>query len=209
MLFQDFLSFPKFSPNSHGICLFQFPGKAQNLQHFSFFLSFLFFLQPHQSCSCRLVSQPWQHQIRASSMTSATACSNAGSFTHQARPGIQPAPSLTLCQVLNPLSHKRNSSSIFQETQVFQDFSRLWGQAGPSSPTPLPHSWPPHNPCWALTLYQVSEGSGLPPMAKHTSFTRVPARRWRCPSGGPSIHSFWAGSVGRSRKSGFSLWAGT
>lgn len=70
-----------------------------------------------------------------------------------------------------------------------------------------PHSWPLHSPCLALTLYHVREGSGLPPMAKHTNLTRVPARR-RCPSGEPSIHSFWAGSVEKARKRGFTLWAG-
>lgn len=50
-----------------------------------------------------------------------------------------------------------------------------------------------------LTLNQVREGSGLPPMAKHTSLTRVPVRMY-CPSWGPSIHSFWAGSSERQGK---------
>ena len=34
---------------------------------------------------------------------------HSGSLTHWARPGIEPASSQTLCQVLNPLSHHRNS----------------------------------------------------------------------------------------------------
>ena len=39
--------------------------------------------------------------------TYAAACSNAGSLTHQVRQGMEPASSQTLCQVLNPLRHKK------------------------------------------------------------------------------------------------------
>ena len=38
-----------------------------------------------------------------------TALGNTGSLTHQTRPGIEPTSSWVLCQVLNPLSHDRNS----------------------------------------------------------------------------------------------------
>ena len=50
-----------------------------------------------------------QHQIQAASATHATACCNARSLTHWMRPGIQPTSLRTLCCVLNPLSHIRNS----------------------------------------------------------------------------------------------------
>lgn len=96
-------------------------------------------------------------------------------------------------------------SSIFQEVLIFPRFSKTLEER--YAFILPPHSWPLHSPCLALTLYQVREGSGLPPMARHTNFTRVPARR-RCPSGEPSIHSFWAGSVEKARKRGFTLWAG-
>ena len=49
--------------------------------------------------------QPRQCWIRATSMTSATACNSTRSLTHRARPGIEPTTSHTLCWVLNPLSH--------------------------------------------------------------------------------------------------------
>ena len=40
----------------------------------------------------------------------AAACRNAEPFIHGGRPGIEPASSCILCQVLNPVSHERNSS---------------------------------------------------------------------------------------------------
>ena len=43
----------------------------------------------------------------------AAVCGNAGSLTHQARPGIEPASSRTLYWVLNLLSHNRNSVFSF------------------------------------------------------------------------------------------------
>ena len=57
-------------------------------------------------------AQPQQHQIQVPSETYATACSNAGSLTHWARPGIEPKFSGTLCWVLNPLSHNVNSFAV-------------------------------------------------------------------------------------------------
>ena len=48
--------------------------------------------------------KPKQHQIWA-----ALACNNARSLLHWSKPGIEPASSWTLCCVLNPLSHNRNS----------------------------------------------------------------------------------------------------
>ena len=49
------------------------------------------------SCICNLLHSFWQCQ----------------SLTHWARTGIEPASSWTLSQVLNPLSHNRNSYRIF------------------------------------------------------------------------------------------------
>ena len=48
-----------------------------------------------------------------------TACSNVRSLTHWSRPGIEPAFSWTLCQILNPLSHNGNSCSLVFKPAVF------------------------------------------------------------------------------------------
>ena len=53
--------------------------------------------------------QPQQHGIQAVSVTYSAVCGNAGSLTHRARPGIEPASSQGQHQVLNPLSHNGNS----------------------------------------------------------------------------------------------------
>ena len=66
----------------------------------------------NQSCSCWLIPQPKQRQIRAASATYAIAHSNARSLTHRTRPGIKSISSQTLCRVLNPLSHSGNSESV-------------------------------------------------------------------------------------------------
>ena len=74
------------------------------------------------SCSCRPTPQPepqpQQCQIRATSSTYITAHSNPGSLTHWARPGIKPISSQTLCQILKPLSHNRNSIILFPVKNV-------------------------------------------------------------------------------------------
>ena len=57
-------------------------------------------------------------QIGAEFETYAAACSNAGSLTRWARPGIKPASLWRQCQVLNLLSHKRNSNPILLEPSV-------------------------------------------------------------------------------------------
>ena len=53
---------------------------------------------PSPSWVCNLCRSLRQHQI-----------GNTRSLTHWARPGIEPASSGTLHQVLNPLSHNRNA----------------------------------------------------------------------------------------------------
>ena len=87
--------------------------------------SFFFFLQSHlwhmevprlgsnQSCSFQPTPQPQQCQIPATAATYNTVCSNAGSLTHWARPGIQPTYSQIPHQVLNMLSHSWNSHILF------------------------------------------------------------------------------------------------
>ena len=52
--------------------------------------------------------QPQQHQIQAASSTYIGAHGNTKSLTHCVRPGIEPASSWTVCQVLNLLSYNRN-----------------------------------------------------------------------------------------------------
>jgi len=93
----------------------------------SFSFSFLFFfLQLHLQhmevlrlgvkleLQLRTTSQPQQCWIWATSVTYSIcgSCSNTGSLTHWARPGIELASSQILCQVLNPLSHNRNSMML-------------------------------------------------------------------------------------------------
>ena len=68
---------PRFFPFqgcTHGI--WRVPGQGSN-----------------QSCSCRPAPQPQQRCIRALSATYTTAHGNAGSLTHGARPGMEPASS--------------------------------------------------------------------------------------------------------------------
>ena len=56
----------------------------------------------------RPTPQPSQFWIQGESATYVTDGSNAGSLTHQVRPGIEPASSCRQFQVLNLLSHNRN-----------------------------------------------------------------------------------------------------
>ena len=91
-----------------------------------FFSFFLFIAEPaawNQSCSCRPISQP--HGIWATSVTYTAACGNTRSLTHWARPGIEPASLQTLCQVLNPLSHNRNSQSISYSSKTKRLIEKL------------------------------------------------------------------------------------
>ena len=80
---------------------------------FSFFFVFLPFLGPlpwhmevprlgsNRSCSHRPTPEPQQHQIQAASVTHTTAHGSAGSLTHRARPGIEPATSWFLVGFVN------------------------------------------------------------------------------------------------------------
>ena len=104
----------------------------------SVFSFFFLFLWPHLqhmevprlgnwSCSHRPTPQPQQCGFQAESATYTTAHSNAGSLTHWAGPGIEPASSWTLCQILNLLNHNGNSAFFF-----FNSFC----QRGLSFPSP-------------------------------------------------------------------------
>ena len=59
--------------------------------------------------SCQPTPQPQQRRILTASVTYTAACGNARSLTYWARPGMEPAFSWRLYQVLKPLSHSRNS----------------------------------------------------------------------------------------------------
>ena len=86
----------------------------------TFFFFFLFTVAPvtygHSQARGQIraaaasIHQPQQHQIWAASETFTTICSNARSLTYWLRPGVKPASSWTLCQVLNQLSHNGNAS---------------------------------------------------------------------------------------------------
>jgi len=56
--------------------------------------------------------QPQQPSIPAASETNVAAGGNARTLMHCGRPGINPPSSQMLCQVLNPLSHSRNSNTM-------------------------------------------------------------------------------------------------
>ena len=58
-------------------------------------------LQSNRSYSCRRMPEPPQRQIPAASATYTTAHGNAGSLTHWARPGIEPASSRFLVGFIN------------------------------------------------------------------------------------------------------------
>ena len=66
----------------------------------------------NRSCGCWSAPQPPQHQNWAMSVIDTTAHSNARSLIHWARPGIEPASSSDTSRVLNPLSHKGNSTYL-------------------------------------------------------------------------------------------------
>ena len=79
----------------HTRSIWKFPGEGSNW-----------------SCSHQPIPQPQQRQIRAASVTYATAHSNAGSTTHQGRPGMEPTSSWIVvgfffhCATMRtPLSH--------------------------------------------------------------------------------------------------------
>ena len=75
-----------------------------------------------RSCSCRPSPQPQQHWIWTTFVTCAIACSNPGSVTQWARPGIEPASSGTLCRVLHLLSHNRSSHLALQTGYLVLSF---------------------------------------------------------------------------------------
>src|SRR5512137_2236721 len=81
-LFLFFCLFAIFLGHSYGI--WRFPGKGLN-----------------RSCSHRPTPEPQQRGIRAASATYTTAHGNAGSLTHRARAGTEPATSWFLVGFVN------------------------------------------------------------------------------------------------------------
>ena len=85
---------------------------------------------------------PQQHPIQGPSVTYDTACGNAGSLAHWARPEMEPASSQTqCCPDLNLLSHSRNSQHFFL---LFVDTHRCSPTLALISPLHLPQAdWKP------------------------------------------------------------------
>ena len=99
----------RYSWDSHVASLIAL-GSHSLVQLFSFFFFFLMATPVTYGSSqtkvkselqLRPTLEPQQCGIQAPSMTYTEACSNAGSLTHWARPGIGPATSWTRCQILN------------------------------------------------------------------------------------------------------------
>ena len=119
--------------------------------------------------------QPQQHWIRATSVTYAAAGSHSGSFTHWVRPGIKPASSWTLCQILNLLGHNRNSYLLHFYTYALF----LWKQWVLPWPHPTSHG---HLSNSMHVTFLTSEV--LPRLSHSPSWTEHPweARHLACSS---------------------------
>lgn len=109
--------------------------KLTILQFFFFFYSCTCGIQRfpgyglNQSCSGQPIVQPQQCPIWAASSANSTACGNARSLTHWGRPGIEPASSWTLCQVLNHLSHSRTPIlQLRKRRETHKLCPREWGE---------------------------------------------------------------------------------
>ena len=92
----------------------------------------------------RSMPQPWQHQIWVAFATYTTACGNARSLTHWARPGIEPAALRSLSMVLNSLSHNLISAHILSILYQFLEYIFIWIQLQlypPPYPSNFPCSW--------------------------------------------------------------------
>ena len=75
----------------------------------------------------RATPQPQQHWIQATSATYVKACSNTGSLTHWARPGVKPTSLQRPCGVLNPLSHNGHSFLLINVSfQILKKFLLLF-----------------------------------------------------------------------------------
>ena len=97
---EDVLRILWISVACRGVFFFFFFFKGPHLQHMEVSrLGVEFKLQPQP--------QPQQHRSEPHLRSMPQLCGHAGSLTHWVRPGIEPASSWTLCQVLNLLSHRR------------------------------------------------------------------------------------------------------
>ena len=81
----------------------------------------------NQSWSFRPTPQPQQCLILTAFVTVTTTCGNAKFLTYWVRPGIEPASSRILCQVLNPLSDKENSDIflLLSSEVTFKNYTHL------------------------------------------------------------------------------------
>ena len=117
----------------------------------------------------------------------AAACDNARSLTHWGKPGIEATSSWRWCQVLNPLSHSRNSP-----TSLF---------SGSGLPICWPYYWP-HFFNYYYTIFQ----NKYQPMSLRTTMVVFPQElrlvsgclRFKiCASGGPALgegcQGWWSG----------------
>ena len=103
---ESFLASPSLDPTGQSQLQMMLRWKAQSYRHISFSFFFFFFLQLHLR-HMKFLGQ------RLNWSYSGGLCyshGSAGSLTQWARPGIKPASSPTLHQVLNPRSHDGNSS---------------------------------------------------------------------------------------------------
>ena len=73
-------------------------------------------LRANWSCSYQPTPQPQKCQIQTTYMTYTAACSNTGSLTNWARPGIEPTSSLGSL----PLSHNGNSKMTFLNSELYK-----------------------------------------------------------------------------------------
>ena len=89
-------------------------------------------------CRSKPQPQPQQHQIQATSVNLAAACSNAGSLTCWARPGIEPAPSWIRGGFLSASPQQKLPSLWFFNHSKF--YQALWGSVGGVDTDALPHT---------------------------------------------------------------------
>ena len=75
----------------------------------------------NRSCRCRPIPQPQQLGIQAASETHTTAPGNAGSLTHRARPGMEPATSWIIVRFVSAAPHREPPVSRSFFRQLYKD----------------------------------------------------------------------------------------
>ena len=87
-----------------------------------------------ENYSCRTMPQPQQYEIWATSMTYITAHSNAGSLTHWARPGIEPASLWILVRFISTWALAGTPKNSFYRLTSPEQARKL-GCSWPSQPS--------------------------------------------------------------------------